>query len=62
MLKEAKTTKQKSGLLPTPALPKTLRHVTLGENALKVFQRRYMRRGNDGQPIETVEQTYWRVA
>jgi len=67
MLKEAKPKKTQQseglrGLTPTPALPKTLRHVTLGENALKVFQRRYMRRGNDGQPIETVEQTYWRVA
>ena len=67
MLKEAKPkkTQQSEGLLgltPTPALPKNLRGVTLGDNALKVFSRRYMRRGNDGQPIETVEQTYWRVA
>lgn len=62
MLKETKAQRSKSGLLPTPALPKTLRHITLGENALQVFQRRYMRRGDDGQPIETVEQTYWRVA
>jgi ribonucleoside-diphosphate reductase alpha chain len=63
MLKEAKTTKTKnSGLLPTPAMPKDLAQVTLGENALQVFSRRYMRRGTDGQPIETVEQTYWRVA
>ncbi|MCL5428868.1 MAG: adenosylcobalamin-dependent ribonucleoside-diphosphate reductase [Chloroflexi bacterium] len=62
MLKETKTRKSKSALLPTPPLPKSLRHIELGENALKVFQRRYMRRGNDGQPIERVEQTYWRVA
>jgi ribonucleoside-diphosphate reductase alpha chain len=66
MLKEAKPTKSKfgtkAGMLPTPALPKDLRHIELGENALKVFSRRYMRRGEDGQPIETVEQTYWRVA
>jgi ribonucleoside-diphosphate reductase alpha chain len=66
MLKEAKPTKSKSGskagMLPTPTLPKDLRHVSLGENALKVFQRRYMRRGDDGKPVETVEQTYWRVA
>ncbi|MEX1247356.1 MAG: adenosylcobalamin-dependent ribonucleoside-diphosphate reductase, partial [Anaerolineales bacterium] len=63
MLKEAKPAKtNKSGLLPTPALPKHLRRIELGENALQVFQRRYMRRGHDGQPIETVEQTYWRVA
>lgn len=63
MLKEAKTPKTKnSGLLPTPAMPKDLAKVSLGENALQVFSRRYMRRGQDGKPIETVEQTYWRVA
>ncbi|MEX2160821.1 MAG: adenosylcobalamin-dependent ribonucleoside-diphosphate reductase [Anaerolineales bacterium] len=63
MLKEADTRQAtKSGLLPTPALPKRLAKVKLSENALQVFQRRYMRRGQDGQPIETVEQTYWRVA
>ncbi len=64
MLKEAKPkkAKQSEGLQPTPALPKALSRVELSENALQVFQRRYMRRGRDGQPIETVEQTYWRVA
>ncbi|MGH2581678.1 MAG: adenosylcobalamin-dependent ribonucleoside-diphosphate reductase [Anaerolineales bacterium] len=64
MLKERKTAKstRKPGLLPTPKLPEKLVSVRLGENALQVFQRRYMRRGEDGKPIETVEQTYWRVA
>ena len=66
MLKEAKpkkaTTTDTPGLLSTPALPKALSRVELSQNALQVFQRRYMRRGRDGQPIETVEQTYWRVA
>lgn len=51
-----------SGLLPTPARPAHLPQVQLSENSLQVFARRYMRRGQDGQPIESVEDTYWRVA
>ncbi|MEX1071510.1 MAG: adenosylcobalamin-dependent ribonucleoside-diphosphate reductase [Anaerolineales bacterium] len=63
MLKQARTSKdKKSGLLPTPAMPKSLSRVKLGDNALQVFERRYMRRGQDGQPVEKVEETYWRVA
>ena len=34
----------------------------LSENALKVFRRRYVRKGPDGQPIETVEGVFRRVA
>ncbi|MEX1143334.1 MAG: adenosylcobalamin-dependent ribonucleoside-diphosphate reductase [Anaerolineales bacterium] len=67
MLKEARpkkttTATPQEGSPLTPALPKALGRVELSENALQVFQRRYMRRGREGQPIETVEQTYWRVA
>jgi ribonucleoside-diphosphate reductase alpha chain len=66
MLKETKSTAAKQdathGLLPTPAMPKSLKKVALGENAMQVFQRRYMRRDQDGKPIESAEQTYWRVA
>ncbi|NLG71449.1 MAG: adenosylcobalamin-dependent ribonucleoside-diphosphate reductase, partial [Chloroflexi bacterium] len=32
------------------------------ENARKVLLRRYVRRGPDGQPAETVEEMFWRVA
>ncbi len=49
-------------LLPTPPLPKGARKVELTENARQVFMRRYVRRGPDGNPIETPEQTFWRVA
>lgn len=62
MLKETKTQIEQSGLLPTPQRPAALPGVELSENALQVFARRYMRRGEDGQPIEAVEDTYWRVA
>jgi ribonucleoside-diphosphate reductase alpha chain len=34
----------------------------LSENALKVFRRRYVRRGPDGEPAETVEGVFRRVA
>lgn len=36
--------------------------VRLTENALVVLKRRYLRRGPDGQPAETVEQVFQRVA
>lgn len=34
----------------------------LSENALAVLERRYLRRGPDGKPIETVEQMFHRVS
>jgi ribonucleoside-diphosphate reductase alpha chain len=34
----------------------------LSENALKVFSRRYVRKGPDGQPVETVRGVFRRVA
>ncbi len=52
----------RSGMLPTPPIPADLPTVELTENARKVFMRRYVRRGEEGQPIETVEETFWRVA
>ncbi|MGB2965682.1 MAG: adenosylcobalamin-dependent ribonucleoside-diphosphate reductase [Anaerolineales bacterium] len=45
-----------------PALPGGAPEVDLSENALEVFKRRYIRKGEDGQPIETKEETFWRVA
>lgn len=36
--------------------------IRLTENALAVLKRRYMRKGPDGQPLETVEQVFRRVA
>lgn len=55
-------TPTKNGLLPTPPLPTDLPSVQLTENARQVLIRRYVRRGEDGQPIETVEEMFWRVA
>jgi ribonucleoside-diphosphate reductase alpha chain len=52
----------KEGLLPTPELPENLVPVLLSDNARQVLIRRYVRRGKDGQPIETIEEMFWRVA
>jgi ribonucleoside-diphosphate reductase alpha chain len=51
-----------NGLLPTPPMPDGLPQANLTENARKVLMKRYVRRGDDGQPAETVEEMFWRVA
>ncbi|MGA2504886.1 MAG: adenosylcobalamin-dependent ribonucleoside-diphosphate reductase [Anaerolineales bacterium] len=48
--------------LPTPLIPADLLAVELTENARQVLVRRYVRRGDDGNPAETVEEMFWRVA
>lgn len=53
---------EKHGLLPTPPLPADLLPVDLTENARQVLVRRYVRRGQDGKPAESVEEMFWRVA
>ncbi len=52
----------KNGLLPTPPIPDGLPVVNLTDNARQVLIKRYVRRGDDGQPCETVEEMFWRVA
>jgi ribonucleoside-diphosphate reductase alpha chain len=52
----------KKGLLPTPPIPGDLPVAELTENAQQVLVRRYVRRGDDGQPVESVEEMFWRVA
>ncbi len=49
-------------IAPIPPIPAGLPEVELEENALEVFMRRYMRKGEDGEHIETKEETFWRVA
>ncbi len=57
-----KDVSSKQGLLPTPPMPKGLGRVQLTDNARQVLERRYVRRGDDGRPVETVEEMFWRVA
>ena len=50
---------------PTVDLPsgqQEAAQVSLTENALAVLKRRYLRKGPDGEPVETVEQMFHRVA
>ncbi len=51
-----------NGLSPTPPLPADLPAPDLTENARQVLVRRYVRRGDDGKPAESVEEMFWRVA
>lgn len=60
--KGARPSTLNAGLLPTPPPPKGLPSADLTKNAREVLLRRYVRRGDDGRPAETVEQMFWRVA
>lgn len=62
MHQQNRTTTTKEGLLPTLPMPVDIDPVLLTENARQVLIRRYVRRGSDGKPIETVEEMFWRVA
>ncbi|MBV6402242.1 MAG: hypothetical protein CNIPEHKO_02548 [Anaerolineales bacterium] len=57
-----KTEQVKNGLLPTPPMPRDLPKANLTDNARQVLMKRYVRRGDDGKPAETVEEMFWRVA
>lgn len=62
MLQKSPSQTNKHGLLPTPDRPDALGKVMLTDNAFAVFMRRYARKDLEGSPIETVEDTFWRVA
>lgn len=62
MLHESPIKNSLNGLQPTPPLAEGLPPVELTENARQVLTRRYVRRGAEGEQIETVEEMFWRVA
>jgi ribonucleoside-diphosphate reductase alpha chain len=59
---ESEILTQVIGLLPTPPMPEGLPEVEFSENSKQVLTRRYLRRGKDGNPIETIEGMFWRIA
>ena len=59
---ESMQLKSSKDLLPTPPMLPDLQPVDLTENARQVLVRRYVRRGDDGEPVETPEEMFWRVA
>ncbi|MBN1538083.1 MAG: adenosylcobalamin-dependent ribonucleoside-diphosphate reductase [Anaerolineales bacterium] len=52
----------KNEFLSTPPIPGDLPPVELSDNARQVLFRRYVRRGKEGESVETVEEMFWRVA
>ena len=48
--------RSKQGLLPTLPMPKGLPKIQLTDNARQVLERRYVRRGDDGQPAEALDE------
>jgi ribonucleoside-diphosphate reductase alpha chain len=62
MLTETNKQGLDQSLLTTPPLPAGIGQVELSENGRQILIRRYVRRGRDGQPVESVEEMFWRVA
>jgi ribonucleoside-diphosphate reductase alpha chain len=52
----------KKNSIPIPPIPNDLPSVELTENARQVLIRRFVRRGDDGNPVETIDGMFWRVA
>jgi ribonucleoside-diphosphate reductase alpha chain len=62
MEKSSQKSENRNGLIPTPEIPGGLPEVQLTDNARQVLIRRYVRRDRDGNPAESVEGMFWRVA
>lgn len=56
------STVKSSGLLPTPPLPEDCASINLTENSRQILIKRYLRKGMDGNSVETVEEMFWRIA
>lgn len=54
--------KEMNTVLSTPPIPAGLPSIELSENSRQVLERRYVRRGENGELVETVDEMFWRVA
>ncbi len=52
----------KTELTAIPPLPEGLPRIELSDNSIKVLRKRYLRRGTNDEPVETVDEMFWRVA
>jgi ribonucleoside-diphosphate reductase alpha chain len=48
--------------LGIPPLPEGLPSISLTDNSIQVLTKRYVRRGENGEPAETIDEMFWRVA
>ncbi len=46
----------------TPQIPEGLPSISLTSNSVQVLTKRYVRRGPDGNPAESIDEMFWRVA
>ena len=58
---EASKYKPAAGIIGNGKRP-PLKEIDLNENARTVLAKRYLRRGDDGQPVESIHEMFWRVA
>jgi ribonucleoside-diphosphate reductase alpha chain len=58
----AETSARPGGVTGTPSGRENVKEVELTPNAMKVLERRYLKKGDDGKPVERPEDMFLRVA